>query len=466
MEITGTNKFYNAFGAYNTDGTQMKATDLKDLIFVPLGETTSVQFRINPSRRGTGVFELLSVQVPYLISQGGIASVTTSLSLVKYNDGSPDTVTPIAKTDSGYDVTTSVPHIGTTTVDVPTYISVSDGDIYIFEVFFTGDVTNSVVQLAGINQQYNKIVPTNLGPTGATGPVGAGGATGAAGGVGATGPTGVAGSVGATGPTGVAGSVGATGPTGVAGSVGATGPTGVAGSVGATGPTGVAGSVGATGPTGVAGSVGATGPTGVAGSVGATGAAGATGPTGPTGAAGAVGATGSTGAAGAAGATGPTGVAGAAGATGPTGAAGTAGATGPTGAAGTTGPTGAVGPNPTVYMNNAGTVTTPSFSSLTQWYGVTTSTSGIATFNVTVDGTSGGTPIYASLTTAYMQATGRLDTTSSTSAPFCSIRRVVNNRQVEVNVKTGNSGGILVGGTYTGMQNAADGSTAYLYVIG
>jgi hypothetical protein len=177
-----------------------------------------------------------------------------------------------------------------------------------------------------------------VGPTGATGPVGATGATGVAGPTGATGATGVAG---ATGATGAIGATGATGSTGATGTVGATGATGA---IGATGLTGATGAIGATGSTGATGAIGLTGATGATGPVGATGATGLSGATGATGAIGLTGATGSTGATGATGPTGPTGATGLIGVTGATGATGPIGATGVAGPTGDTGPTGATGP--------------------------------------------------------------------------------------------------------------------------
>ena len=189
-----------------------------------------------------------------------------------------------------------------------------------------------------------QVMYTQLGPSGATGPVGVTGVTGPTGITGATGVTGPSGAVGPTGPTGVIGPTGvtgpqggqgATGPTGATGATGAVGPTGVTGSVGATGATGPTGAVGATGPTGLQGATGATGPSGPAGVTGATGPSGATGPQGPNGADGPTGATGPSGPAG------PTGVQGV---VGPTGATGVTGVTGPSGAVGATGVTGATGP--------------------------------------------------------------------------------------------------------------------------
>ena len=104
-----------------------------------------------------------------------------------------------------------------------------------------------------------------VGPTGATGPIGASGATGPQGNpgnTGATGPTGNTGGQGATGATGPTGSTGGQGNTGSTGATGPTGNTGGQGSTGATGPTGNTGGTGSTGATGPTGGTGATGPNG------------------------------------------------------------------------------------------------------------------------------------------------------------------------------------------------------------
>jgi hypothetical protein len=157
---------------------------------------------------------------------------------------------------------------------IPYRMSVGNGDGVISMIPI--DLNVYQVSSSGLGD----IMSLNLGPIGPTGPTGAVGSTGPTGAVGSTGPTGAVGSTGPTGAVGSTGPTGAVGSTGPTGAVGSTGPTGV---VGSTGPTGA---VGSTGPTGA---VGSTGPTGAVGSTGAVGAVGAVGPTG------AVGSTGSTG---------------------------------------------------------------------------------------------------------------------------------------------------------------------------
>lgn len=316
----------------------------------------------------------------------------------------------------------------------------------------TGDTGPTGASITGPTGLSGPTGPTGLsitGPTGWTGPRGPTGPTGVTGptGAGPTGPTGVTGPSG-TGPTGPTGATGAastvagpTGPTGpsVTGPTGApstvTGPTGSTGSTGPTGPTGQAGSgiqyqgtvatylllpgypssytgaigdayvtsndthlwvwdgtvwvdngaiASVTGPTGNTGPTGPTGVNGVNGPTGPTGTNGIDGPTGPTGTAGVNGPTGPTGTNGIDGPTGPTGVAGVNGPTGPTGANGIDGPTGPTGApSSVTGPTGSTGPTGPSVTGPTGSIgPTGPGGTIAQWgsfYDTTTQTAASTT---------------------------------------------------------------------------------------
>lgn len=113
----------------------------------------------------------------------------------------------------------------------------------------------------------------------------------------------------------------------------------------------------------------------------------------------------------------------------------------------------------TINFNNNGTVSTANLSTIKQWYGRATSTSGVVTFNVTTNGVSTGTPVFPtlSLTTHYLIATAQANSTSNTVVPFASIQNITNNRVVTVNVKTGSG---------SGLTNAANGTTVYLNIIG
>lgn len=90
-----------------------------------------------------------------------------------------------------------------------------------------------------------------------------------------------------------------------------------------------------------------------------------------------------------------------------------------------------------VSTGSGSITTTPSVSTLKEFYGRSTSIGGIATFNVTLEGTPTGTSIYTNLATAYIRATGKLNTTSNTTVPFCSIQTTsINQKILTINVKT------------------------------
>jgi hypothetical protein len=146
------------------------------------------------------------------------------------------------------------------------------------------------------------IIVSDVGPTGATGEMGATGIKGETGATGDTGATGIKGEMGATGDTGAMGIKGETGATGDTGATGIKGEMGATGDTGATGIKGEMGATGDTGATGIKGEMGATGDTGATGPASAV-----TGPTGDIGATGNIGATGDTGIKGDTGATGPKG---------------------------------------------------------------------------------------------------------------------------------------------------------------
>lgn len=120
----------------------------------------------------------------------------------------------------------------------------------------------------------------------------------------------------------------------------------------------------------------------------------------------------------------------------------------------------------TTYVWNGSTPVSTLSSNLKQWYGKTDSTNGTATFNVTTNGTSNGPSIFNDLSNCIINVTTQLNSTSNTQVSFASVRQIINNKQIEVNVKTGNSGSILIGGTYVGIQNAPNGTTVHLSVIG
>ena len=126
-------------------------------------------------------------------------------------------------------------------------------------------------------------------------------------------------------------------------------------------------------------------------------------------------------------------------------------------------------PNPinitTNYFNRAGTVTTPSISNIIYYYAYTTTSTGTITIPITDDGTGGGNAVFSDLSTCFISAIARYNTTSHTATPFVSVRNISGNN-ILLNVHTGNSGGILIGGTYTGMKDNSNTVTVYLTVVG
>lgn len=104
-------------------------------------------------------------------------------------------------------------------------------------------------------------------------------------------------------------------------------------------------------------------------------------------------------------------------------------------------------------------------SQIAIWIGKATTTAGVATFTVTQNGTAGGTAIFTDLSSAYITLTCRFNGTTSLEVPFAAIRTIVGN-VVTVSVARGNSGSILVGGTYSGTQFAENGTEVIAHIIG
>jgi hypothetical protein len=95
------------------------------------------------------------------------------------------------------------------------------------------------------------------------------------------------------------------------------------------------------------------------------------------------------------------------------------------------------------------------------WTGTATTTSGIATFNPTSDGTESGTALFTNVNAVHALAVN--NTTTPTSYPFASLKQVVSgNKTITVNVGIGTSL-ISLGNT---IINAPDGTNVYLTVIG
>lgn len=121
--------------------------------------------------------------------------------------------------------------------------------------------------------------------------------------------------------------------------------------------------------------------------------------------------------------------------------------------------------NPVTYFNRGGTVTTPVFSNIKYYHAYGTTSTGSITFNITTDGTGGGSAVFSSLSTSFIQTTAQRDTTSNTEVPFTAVRSITGNTVI-INVKTGNSGTIVIGGSYTGMKDNSNSVTVYISVFG
>lgn len=100
--------------------------------------------------------------------------------------------------------------------------------------------------------------------------------------------------------------------------------------------------------------------------------------------------------------------------------------------------------------------------SVALWHGQTTSTSGVATFNVTDDGTSSGNAIFSSILTG--TATPQANTSTATSVPNTAVKTIsANNKVITVNVTVGTTIGLLGGPT---LAFAPDGTVVNGFVVG
>lgn len=119
-----------------------------------------------------------------------------------------------------------------------------------------------------------------------------------------------------------------------------------------------------------------------------------------------------------------------------------------------------------VYLNQSSTTTLTPLSTLKQYYGRGASSTSTITFNVTVDGTVGGTPIFSDLNTAY-KVLGSECSQSGSNGPVINVQNITNGgRQLTVRIRRGNSGSILVGGTYQGLTDSTINCTVNIYILG
>lgn len=111
---------------------------------------------------------------------------------------------------------------------------------------------------------------------------------------------------------------------------------------------------------------------------------------------------------------------------------------------------------PTVFQKTGGLLVLPKL-----WAGSATTTSGIATFNPTDDGTAGGNALFTTIHAAV--ATAHTNTGSITSMPIASVKLVSADRKsVTINAVTGATL-VTLGAT---VSIANDGTPIHLLVIG
>lgn len=163
MEIVNINKFYSIYeNNTNSPGTQ---NSLKGILTLDANSSINFLFRINPDINTAGIWRLNGVRLVYLINFGTLTTITARINQIIFNNGEPDTVTPIAVNNSGYNSTIGVNNFGTTILSTPAYISTSLLGIYRFEVTFTSS-TPAMIEIAGVNVNYSTRRPTdNIGNT-------------------------------------------------------------------------------------------------------------------------------------------------------------------------------------------------------------------------------------------------------------------------------------------------------------
>lgn len=120
---------------------------------------------------------------------------------------------------------------------------------------------------------------------------------------------------------------------------------------------------------------------------------------------------------------------------------------------------------PSIWMNISGVVTTPNISLLKEYYGSKNTSTSSVTFDITTTGNM-GTSIFTNLSNCFIYASCSKNTTSNNSIPYASIIPPTDGKTVTVNVQTGNTGSILIGGNYNGMTGNTTTCTVYLYIIG
>lgn len=111
---------------------------------------------------------------------------------------------------------------------------------------------------------------------------------------------------------------------------------------------------------------------------------------------------------------------------------------------------------PSVYGASGALLNAPKL-----WAGTATTTSGVATFNPTADGTGSGAALFG--TVAAVHATAEANTATMTSVPHAALKAVSGSKQaVTINVTVGTVLGVL-GAT---ILAAPDGTVTHLLLVG
>lgn len=114
-------------------------------------------------------------------------------------------------------------------------------------------------------------------------------------------------------------------------------------------------------------------------------------------------------------------------------------------------------------LNNA----TPVLQTRVFYSGRIVTTGSEVDFHITSNGTSTGTPLFGSLSTAVFSVTIQRATTADNQAPWGYVNSIQNQgRTVRVNIKKSNTGSILLGGNYQGNVNNNNEVTVHLMACG
>jgi len=115
---------------------------------------------------------------------------------------------------------------------------------------------------------------------------------------------------------------------------------------------------------------------------------------------------------------------------------------------------------PSTYLYNAGSAPTQVNWNEKKFIGTATTTGGVATFQVTTDGTSGGSALFGTINTIIVSC--RANTASAVSVPSASTKVITSGKTITVNVITGTT--LLALGATSAF--AADGTVVDILIFG